>query len=190
MTLQQAHELQRREPISLRAKVARLEKQTSGLLPVEEKEALERRVHHLEQINKTEKRRHEEARAHWKLMESIKYNLELENLELKEQLAAALSVNKLLRQRAEKAEAKVAMLNGTNAKLPATKEPVIIPVSDAFTSDPNLYPTGKKIIKQLIDISISVNVTDYITDDYRNRKTGARCHTRLEPDVMLLSLPA
>ena len=97
MTLQQAHELQRRELISLRAKVARLEKQTTGLFPVEEKEALERRVHHLEQVNKTEKRRHEEARAHWKLMESIKYNLELENLELKEQLAVALSENELLR---------------------------------------------------------------------------------------------
>ena len=64
----------------------------------------------------------------------------------------------------------------TASKLPATKEPVIIPVPDAFTSDPNLYPTGKKITKQLIDISISVNVTDYITDEYRNRKTGARCH--------------
>lgn len=38
MTLQQAHELQRRELISLRAKVARLEKQTTGLFPVEEKE--------------------------------------------------------------------------------------------------------------------------------------------------------
>lgn len=225
MTLQQAHELQRRELMSLRAKVARLEKESTGLFPVAEKEALERRIRHLEQINQTENRRHEEARAHWKHMESIKYNLELENLELKEQLAAALSENELLRQRAEKAEAEVAMLNGTNAKLekklntnfensslpssalpfrkkipnnrkpsgkkpgaqkghkahtaaklPATKEPVIIPVPDAFTSDPNLYPTGKKITKQLIDISISVNVTDYITDEYRNRKTGARCH--------------
>lgn len=38
MTLQQAHELQRRELISLRAKVTRLEKQTTGLFPVEEKE--------------------------------------------------------------------------------------------------------------------------------------------------------
>lgn len=117
MTLQQAHELQRRELISLRAKVARLEKQTTGLFPVEEKETLERRIRHLEQLNKTENRRHEEARAHWKLMESLKFDLELENLELKEQLETALAENKLLRQRAEKAEAEVAMLNGTNAKL-------------------------------------------------------------------------
>ena len=41
MTLQQTHELQRRELISLRAEVARLKKQTTGLFPVEEKEALE-----------------------------------------------------------------------------------------------------------------------------------------------------
>ena len=64
MTLQQAHELQRRELMSLRAKVARLEKESTGLFPVAEKEALERRIRHLEQINQTENRRHEEARAH------------------------------------------------------------------------------------------------------------------------------
>ena len=97
MTLQQAHELQRRELISLRAKVARLEKQTTGLFPVEEKESLERRIRHLEQVNKTETHRHEEARAHWKLMESLKFDLELENLNLKEQLETVLAENKLLR---------------------------------------------------------------------------------------------
>lgn len=55
MTLQQAHELQRRELMSLRAKVARLEKQTAGLFPVEEKESLERHIRHLEQVNRTGK---------------------------------------------------------------------------------------------------------------------------------------
>ena len=225
MTLKEAHELQRRELISLRAKVARLEKQTTGLFPVEEKEALERHIRHLEQVSKTESRRHEEARAHLKLMESLKYDLELELLDVKEQLEVALSENEQLRLRAETAEAEVAMLNGTNAKLQkklntnfensslpssalpfrkkvpnnrkpsgkkpgaqkghkahtatkltATKEPIIIPAPDSFASNPDLYKTGKKITKQLIDISISVNVTDFITDEYRNRKTGARCH--------------
>lgn len=225
MTLQQAHELQRRELMSLRAKIARLEKQTTGLFPVEEKESLERHIRHLEQVNRTEKRRHEEDRAHWKLAESLKYDLEMENLDLREQLEAVLAENEILRQRAEKAEAEVAMLNGTNAKLqkklntnfensslpssalpfrkkvpnsrkpsgrkpgaqkghkphsasrlPSSKEPVVIPAPDAFTTNPDLYPTGKKITKQLIDISISVNVTDYITDEFRNRKTGTRCH--------------
>lgn len=117
MTLQQAHELQRRKLISLRAKVARLEKQTTGLFPVEEKETLERHIRHLEQVNKTENRRHQQARAHWKLIESQKYDLELELLDVRVQLEATLSENELLRQRAETAEAEVAMLNGTNAKL-------------------------------------------------------------------------
>lgn len=110
MTLQQAHELQRRELMSLRAEVARLQKQTTGLFPVEEKEALERHIRHLEQINKAEARRHEEARAHWKLVEALKFDLEIENLELKEKLESVLAENKLLSQRAEKAEAEVAML--------------------------------------------------------------------------------
>lgn len=63
MTLKDAHEPQRRELISLRAKVARLKKQNTSLFPMEEKESLERRIRHLEQFNKTENRRHEEARA-------------------------------------------------------------------------------------------------------------------------------
>ena len=99
MTLKEAHELQRRELISLRAKVARLEKQTTGLFPMEEKEALERHIRHLEQVNKTEKRRHEEARAYWESMESIKFDLQLELLDVKDQLKAALLENEQLRQR-------------------------------------------------------------------------------------------
>ena len=108
MTLKEAHELQRRELISLRAKVARLEKQTTGLFPVEEKEALERHIRHLEQVNKTESRRHEEARA----------------------------------QKGHKAH--------TATKLTATKEPVIIPAPDSFASNPDLYPTGKKLPSNLL----------------------------------------
>ena len=225
MTLQEAHELQRRELISLRAKAARLEKQVTGLFPVEEKEALERRVRHQEQIIQSQTKRQEEIRAHLRRIESLKTDLEIENLDLKEQLEAALADVESLKQRAEKAEAEVAMLNGTNAKLQkklntnfensslpssalpfrkkipnsrkptgkkpgaqkghkahniselaATREPVVIPAPESFTNNPDLYPTGKQIKKQLIDISISVSVTDYITNEYRNRKTGTRCH--------------
>ena len=52
MTLQEAHEIQRRELMSLRAEVARLKKQSSGLFPNEEKESLERHIRHLKQIIK------------------------------------------------------------------------------------------------------------------------------------------
>ena len=47
MTLKEAHEIQRRELMSLRAENKRLQKQTSGLFPVEEKESLERHIRHL-----------------------------------------------------------------------------------------------------------------------------------------------
>ena len=53
MTLQEAHALQRRELISLRAGNKRLQKQASVLFPNEEKEALERRIRHLENTIKT-----------------------------------------------------------------------------------------------------------------------------------------
>ena len=225
MTLKEAHELQRREVISLRAKVTRLEKQVSGLFPIEEKESLERHIRHLERLNKTEKRKREEIRDRFKEMSALRFKLVSEISDLKEQLEDARKENELLRQRAEKAEAEVAMLNGTNAKLqkrlntnfensslpssalpfrkkvpnsrkptgrkpgaqighephslsklPTTREPVFIPTPDEISSNPDLYPTGKDIIRQLIDISISVNVTDYIAEEYRNRKTGTRYH--------------
>ena len=63
MTLNEAHERQRRELISLRAKVARLEKQLSNPALSDQTEALERHIRHLEQVNKTEARRHEEFKA-------------------------------------------------------------------------------------------------------------------------------
>ena len=62
MTLKEAHEIQRRELMSLRAENKRLQKQTSGLFPVEEKESLERHIRHLEQVIKTNSRRHDSAK--------------------------------------------------------------------------------------------------------------------------------
>ena len=117
MTLKEAYELQRREVISLRAKVARLEKQVSGLFPIEEKESLERHIRHLEQLNKTEKRKREEMRDRFKEMSALRFKLVSEISDLKEQLEDAKKENELLKIRAEKAEAEVAMLNGSNAKL-------------------------------------------------------------------------
>ena len=143
MTLQQAHELQRRELMSLRAEVARLQKQTTGLFPVEEKEALERHIRHLEQVNKAEARRHEEARTHWKRVEALKFELEIENLELKEKLESVLAENKLLSQRAEKAEAEVAMLNGMNPRF-QRKNSILISRIPRFLRP--LFPSARKFL--------------------------------------------
>jgi len=62
MTFEQAHEIQRRELISLLAENTRLKKQLSGLFSVDEKDTLERRIRHLEQIIKAKDSRYESAR--------------------------------------------------------------------------------------------------------------------------------
>ena len=233
MTLQQAHEIQRRELISLRAENARLKKQSSALFSNEEKEALERHIRHLEQVIKTNDARHESAHARWKLTEQIRHCLEIENFNLKERIAALQAEVDSLRIRAETAENEVRMLNGTNKKLEkklntdfrnsslpssalpfrkkvpnsrkpsgrrpggqpghkphtasrlsTTKEPVHLPIPDRFKDNPVIYPTGKTITKQLIDIQVLVNVRDYVADVFRDRKTGARLHTPFPDGVV------
>ncbi len=52
----------------------------------------------------------------------------------------------------------------------------VIPVPDDILNHPDYYLTGKTITKQLIDISVSVNVTEFSTPEYRNRITGSRGH--------------
>lgn len=225
MTLQEAHELQRKELMSLRAENKRLKKQTSGLFPVEEKETLERHVRHLEQVIKTMERRHASARANWKLTDDHRFDLLLEILDLKDQVSALTVENEALRIRAEKAEAEVLMLNGTNrrlekkihtnfensslpssalpfrkkvpnsrkpsgrkpgaqhghrshtaAKLIPTEAPIHLPVPEGFINDPNIYPTGKTITKQLVNLRVQVSVQEFVADEFRNRLTGSSVH--------------
>lgn len=64
----------------------------------------------------------------------------------------------------------------TVQRLLPTKTPIHLPVPDEFTNDPDVYATGKTIVKQLIDVSFIVSVRDYMADEYRNRVTGARLH--------------
>lgn len=225
MTLEQAYKMRREENIALLRENERLKKQLDGVFPATEKETLERKIRHLEQLVMTSEKRYDSMREHCRITESRCYDLDLEILDLKEQVSALSSENESLRIRAEKAEAEVLMLNGTkkllekklntnfeNSSLPSsalpfrkkitnsrkpsgrkpgaqpghqghyaerlltTKEPVFIPAPESFTDDPDLYPTGKQITKQLIDINVSVSVTDFITDEYRNRITGSRMH--------------
>jgi len=233
MTLQEAHEIQRRELISLRAKVARLEKQSSGLFPNEEKESLERHIRHLKQVIKTQNSRYESARSSWKFTTKRCYDLELEILDLKDLVSSLQEENSSLRQRAETAEAEVCMLNGTNKKLEKklntnfensslpssalpfrkkvpnsrkptgrkpgaqpghkhhnasrllpTKEPVYLSAPEEFLNNPDIYPTGKTITKQLIDIQVHVQVQDFIADEYRCRSNGTRLHAAFPPGIV------
>lgn len=233
MTLQEAHEIQRKELMSLRAKVARLEKQSSGLFPNEEKESLERHIRHLEQVNATELSRHESARSQWKYADNRCRDLEITILDLQEQIAFLKEDNDALRTRTEIAENEVLMLNGTNKKLEkklhtnfensslpssalpfrkkipnnrkpsgkkpgaqfghtahnasrlmTTNEPVYLSVPEHFLHNSNIYPTGKIISKQVVDISVTVSVRDYIADEYRNRLTGSKLHAPFPAGVV------
>ena len=229
MTLQEAHEIQRRELISLRAENKRLQKQASVLFPNDEKEALERRIRYLENTLKTLERKNSESRKfHLDRINSLEHekrNLLAEVDDLKSQVSSLTAENESNLKRAEIAEKEVAILNGTNKKLEKklntnfensslpssalpfrkkvpnsrkptgkrqggqpghkahnaerltpTKEPIHLTPPDNISNNPDYYPTGKEIIKQLVDIQVYVNVTDYIADEYRNRITGSRTH--------------
>ena len=103
MTLEEAHELQRKELFSLRAENKRLKRQAAGVLTIEEKEKLERHIRHLEQIIKTNSSQYESARKSWKLTSDHCHDLEIEVIDLKEQLHLLREENELLRIRAQKA---------------------------------------------------------------------------------------
>ena len=62
------------------------------------------------------------------------------------------------------------------SRLTPTKEPVYLSAPKTLIDNPDIYPTGRSITKQLIDIQILVNVQDFIADEYRNRITGTRLH--------------
>ena len=79
------------------------------------------------------------------------------------------------------------------SQLMATKEPVHLSVPASFLNNPNIYPTGKIISKQVIDISVTVNVRDYnvsisktkqcisdITKGIVNLSTGTICNLSSE----------
>lgn len=61
-------------------------------------------------------------------------------------------------------------------KLEPTAAPVFVAAPDEILSHPDFYPTGKEIRKQVVDVKMTVTVTEYFAQEYRNRKTGTRYH--------------
>ena len=51
-----------------------------------------------------------------------------------------------------------------------------IPAPPEYTDNPDYYETGKIIRKQKVSVVLNVQVIEYTTKEYRNRKTGARVH--------------
>ena len=121
MTLKEAYELKRKELFALRIENIQLQKQVNNLssdrFPVEEKETLERNIRHLKNVIATMERRQKEAAAARRLEDRIHRNLEIENLQLKDEVAQLRDEVKQLRERAEIAENEVRELNGTNRRL-------------------------------------------------------------------------
>lgn len=70
------------------------------------------------------------------------------------------------------------------SRLHTTMEPIYISAPKKFLSDPDIYPTGKQIVKQLIDVQVSVCVRDYIADEYRRRSNGSRLHARFPAGIV------
>ena len=233
MTLKQAHEIQRKELWSLRAENARLKKQSAGLFPNEERDALKSKIRQLEQDVKQSSERTASDRANIKRLKDQCFDLEMEVLELKDRIASLQEDVDFWRQRAEKAEEEVSELNGIKAKLEkklntnfensslpssaqpyrknvpnsrkpsgkkpggqpgheahsasrlsTTMTPVYIPAPEEFQNNPNFYPTGKNVTKQVIDVQFYVIARDYTTPEYRNRATGARVHAPFPAGVV------
>jgi len=53
---------------------------------------------------------------------------------------------------------------------------VEIPVPEKYIKDENYEPTGKTIRKQLIQLRIVTDVIEYVTQEFRDRRTGQRVH--------------
>lgn len=53
---------------------------------------------------------------------------------------------------------------------------VEIPAPEEYTDNPNFKPTGKIIWKQVVGITVTLNVTEYRTPEFRNQTTGQRVH--------------
>ena len=72
----------------------------------------------------------------------------------------------------------------TAERLMPTKPSVYLPAPAEAVGNPNVYATGKTIVKQLIDIRFVVTVQDFIADEYRNRVTGTRFHAPFPAGVI------
>lgn len=66
---------------------------------------------------------------------------------------------------------------GHERKAPENAEftTVLLPAPEC-TSDPDYYKTGNEIHKKLVDISLTVHVTDYCAEEFRRHSDGTRVH--------------
>ena len=59
-------------------------------------------------------------------------------------------------------------------KRPEPTETVHLPDPEGWEDDPDLYKTGKEVTKTLVSAWLTVEVTDYVGNEWRRRSTGGR----------------
>ena len=223
MNLQQAHEIQRRELMSLRAENARLQK---GLIPEYEEQIrlLKAEIRALtgknkdlseveaflrKELDKKQalcKQQQEELRSFLsenKALSDEVYELRLKVKMLSDGVAELTCANKKLTVQKERSfenssvpsSAKPLHKKICNNREPSGLKPgaqpghsgysrkkqtatktVFVPAPDEIVADPDYYPTGKTIHKQVVDVIVSVNAVDYYAFEYRRKSNGARYH--------------
>ena len=57
-----------------------------------------------------------------------------------------------------------------------TRPVITLPPDPSILNNPDYYPTGQYLTKQVADLHISVSVTEYRSQIFRNRITGSRYH--------------
>lgn len=73
--------------------------------------------------------------------------------------------------------------HGRKKQVPTT-EPILLPPPQKVLDDPDFKKTSKTIIKQLINIRIMPEVTEYHADIYYNSRTGERIHAKFPDGVV------
>lgn len=62
-------------------------------------------------------------------------------------------------------------------------ETVFIPAPDEYAQNDNYRPTGREIRKQLVILSVTAHVIEYVTPEFRKQTTGQRVHAAFPEGV-------
>jgi len=65
-----------------------------------------------------------------------------------------------------------------------TSEPVLLPPPQKVLDNPDFKKTSRTIVKQLVNVHLVLEVTEYHADVYYNRKTGERVHADFPAGVV------
>ena len=61
---------------------------------------------------------------------------------------------------------------------------IAIPPPEEYTNDPDYRLTGRMVTKQVIGLSVTLTVDEYVTEEFRKASTGQRVHAPFPPGVV------